>query len=93
VLSRANLAGAILKDTNLYRVKGLTDEQLEACKAKGAIIDEDAMTSASHSAVAPPLPSQSNDAQTPSAPSSQANPPTPDTGGSNTPSSKPDPES
>ena len=34
-----------LKKTILRGVKGLTKEQLEACKAKGAIIDEDSTTS------------------------------------------------
>jgi len=64
-LYAAILDGTLLKDTNLCRTKGLTREQLEACKAKGAIIDEDPMTSSSQSA-APPLaplsPSHSNDA-------------------------------
>jgi hypothetical protein len=32
------------KDTNLRGVKGLTKEQLQACKAKGAIVDEDIKT-------------------------------------------------
>ncbi len=36
-----------LKDTDLRCVKGLTKEQLEACKAKGAIIDEDTTTDSS----------------------------------------------
>jgi uncharacterized protein YjbI with pentapeptide repeats len=46
-LSGANLTGAYLeetrslKDTDLRRVKGLSKEQLQACKEKGAIIDED----------------------------------------------------
>ncbi len=45
-LTKVNLEDArSLKDTNLRGVKGLTKEQLEACKAKGAIIDEDTMTS------------------------------------------------
>jgi len=56
-LSRADLSGAdlsevknledvlSLKKTILRGVKGLTKEQLEACKAKGAIIDEDSTTS------------------------------------------------
>ena len=30
-----------MKDTNLRGVRGLTKERLKACKAKGAIIDED----------------------------------------------------
>ncbi len=56
-LSRADLWGADLSrvrdleevrsldHTDLRRVIGLTKEQLEACKAKGAIIDEDSATS------------------------------------------------
>ncbi len=46
-LSRTNLEEArSLKDTDLRRVKGLTKKQREACKAKGAIIDEAPMTRA-----------------------------------------------
>jgi len=41
-LNGVNIEHALsLKGTNLRGVKGLTKEQLEACKAKGAIIDED----------------------------------------------------
>jgi len=46
-LSEADLKGVnledalLLKDANLRGVKGLTKEQLAACKAKGAIVDED----------------------------------------------------
>jgi len=62
-LSRANLSGAnlsgadltgthleeslSLKGTSLHGVIGLTKEQLEVCKAKGAIIDEDPSTNPS----------------------------------------------
>ena len=47
-LSGVNLEKALsLKDTDLRQVIGLTKEQLEACKAKGAIIDEDPPTSSS----------------------------------------------
>ena len=52
-LSGATLSGANIEDarslegTDLREVKGLTKEQLEACKAKGAIIDEDPATNAS----------------------------------------------
>ncbi len=56
-LSKINLEDVLfLKHTNLHRVKGLTKEQLAACKAKGAIIDEDLTTSSSQSTVTPPLP-------------------------------------
>ena len=41
-LSGANPENALsLKDTNLQGASGLTKEQLEACRAKGAIVDED----------------------------------------------------
>jgi uncharacterized protein YjbI with pentapeptide repeats len=73
VLSKANLSGAELSGTNLEEarsleqtdlrgVKGLTKEQLEACKAQGAIIDEDFTVSPPQSSVSPSPPSQSNDA-------------------------------
>ncbi len=98
-LSGANLSGATLEealtlvDTNLRGVKGLTKEQLEACKAKGAIIDDDPTASAFPPAVASFLPSQSNDARASSAPSAQGSPPPPDPDESNTNSSQPAPES
>ena len=82
-----------LKDANLQGIQGLTKEQLEAYKVKGAIIDEDSTTNSSQSPVSPPAPSQSNDAQAPSAPPAQVSIPTPDTGGSSAPSSKLGPES
>jgi len=44
--------------TDLRGVKGLTREQLKACKAKGAIIDEDAVANPPQSLVPPPPPSQ-----------------------------------
>src|SRR6266851_6596079 len=54
-LTRANPEAALsLKDTDLRGVKGLTKEQLEACKAKGAIIDEDLTTSSTQSTVSSP---------------------------------------
>ncbi|GAC1350213.1 MAG: hypothetical protein NVSMB27_30580 [Ktedonobacteraceae bacterium] len=44
----ANLDDAFsLKGTNLRGVKGLTKEKLEACKTKGAIVEEDATTGSS----------------------------------------------
>jgi hypothetical protein len=79
-LSGANLEAArYLEDTNLRGAKGLTREQLEACKAKGAIIDEAPKPSPPQSPVSPPAPSQSKDAQAPSVPSAQVNIPPPDT--------------
>jgi uncharacterized protein YjbI with pentapeptide repeats len=98
-LSRAKLNGANLEDalslkkTKLLRVKGLDEKQLEICKTKGAIIDEDPTTSASQSIVAPPSPSQSNDAQAPSTLSAQGSPPHPATDESSTVSSQQEPES
>jgi uncharacterized protein YjbI with pentapeptide repeats len=93
-LSGANIEYALsLKDANLREVKGPTKKQLEACKAKGAIIDEDPTTSPPKPTVAPSPPSQNNDAQTPSAPAAQGNTPTPETGESSAPSSKPGPQS
>ena len=88
-LSGANLLGVtlegtLLKDTNFRRTKGLTREQLEACKAKGAIIDEDPMTSSSQSAASPLPPSHSNDAQAQSIPSAHESIPIADLGPKNT---------
>jgi uncharacterized protein YjbI with pentapeptide repeats len=80
-LSRANLSRTTLeevrslKGVHLRGAKGLTKEQLEACKAKGAIIDEDPTTNASQLVVVPPSAEQSNDAQAPLASSAQGPPP------------------
>jgi uncharacterized protein YjbI with pentapeptide repeats len=93
-LTDTNLEDArSLKDTNLHGVKGLTQEQLAACKAKGAIIDEDPLISSFQSTISSPLLPQSNDAQASSAPPEQGNVPLPDTGGSSAASSQQDPES
>ena len=99
-LSRANLGGvdlskvASLEDIKLYRPsRTLTKEQLEICKAQGAIIDEGNTTSSSQSTVSPSPPSQSNDVKAPSAPPAQVSTPTPDMGGSSATSSKLGPES
>ena len=93
-LTRANPEAALsLKDTDLRGVKGLTKEQLEACKAKGAIIDEDLTTSSTQSTVSSPPPPQSNDVQAQSTPPTQASIPTPETGEISAPSSKPGPQS
>jgi hypothetical protein len=77
-----------LEGTNLRGVIGLTKEELERCKAKGAIIDEDTTTSPPQSTVSPPAPSQSDDAQSPSALPTQVNTPPPGTDGSSTASSQ-----
>jgi hypothetical protein len=103
-LGKANLTGAdlrgarlekalSLKDANLRGVTGLTKEQLEVCKARGAIIDEDATTSSSQSTVSLSPPSQSNVAQVPSATPAQESPPTSETGDGNVAASKPGLES
>jgi len=56
-LSETDLEDALsLRDTKLLGVKGLTNKQLEACKAKGAIIDEDATISSPQPPVSPPIP-------------------------------------
>jgi Pentapeptide repeats (8 copies) len=83
-LRGVTLEGTLLKDTNLRRTKGLTREQLEACKAKGAIIDEDPTTTSSQSTTSPPPSSQSNDSQAQSIPSAQESIPTADPGPKNT---------
>jgi len=67
-LSGTILEGTLLKDTNLRGVNGLTKEQLEAFKSKGAIIDEDPTASSSQSTTVPPSPAQRNDAQVQSTP-------------------------
>ncbi len=91
-LSGANLDDALsLIDANLRGVKGLTKEQLEVCKAKGAIIDEAPKASPPQSLVLPPPPSQSSGTQALSAPSAQVNALTSDEDGSITPYSKPSP--
>jgi uncharacterized protein YjbI with pentapeptide repeats len=49
-LSETDLEDALsLRDTKLLGVKGLTNKQLEACKANGAIIVEDPTTRSSQS--------------------------------------------
>jgi uncharacterized protein YjbI with pentapeptide repeats len=72
-LKRADLRGADfdgepqiegaadLRGADLRGAKGLTKEQLEACKAKGAIIDEAPATSPPQSPVSPAPTSQSTD--------------------------------
>ena len=104
-LSDANLNGAILRGvsglekvksldrTDLRGVKGLTKEQLEACKAKGAIIDEDITTDSSQPAIAPSEPSQGNNTQVSSTAPAQVNAPPPSTDGSSNTSSQPGAES
>lgn len=78
-LDGASLTGANLRDTNieaarslqgtiLRGVKGLTNEQLAACKVKGAIIDEIPSTTPSRSTTSPAPAGQSSAAQTPAAP-------------------------
>src|SRR6266700_1664033 len=85
-LSRTNLEHtSSLKKAKLFGVKGLTKEQKEACKAKGAITDEDPTPRSSQPTVAPSPSPQSNDARGPSIPPTQGSTPTLDTGESNAP--------
>jgi len=78
-LTQVNIEDArSLKDTNLRGVKGLTKEQLESCKAKGAIIDEDTMTSSSQSPVLPSSASKSNNIPATSASPAQVSTPASD---------------
>jgi uncharacterized protein YjbI with pentapeptide repeats len=98
-LSGANLTGAniedarSLQDTSLRIATGLTKDQKAACKAKGAIIDEDPTASSSQLTVAPSSPPQSNSAQASWTSFSQGSLPSPDTGGGSAVASKPDSES
>ncbi len=71
-----------LKDTNLRGVKGLTKEQLAACKAKGAIVDDGSITDSSQPTASPPAPAQSNDAQAQSTTPAQMSTPSVSTDGS-----------
>lgn len=82
-LGQSNIENAFtLHDADLHGAKGLTKKQLEACKAKGAIIDEDVALSPPQAPGSPSLTSQSNNRQGQSAPPAQVSTPTPDTGGS-----------
>jgi hypothetical protein len=54
-----------LKGTDLRGVKRLTNEEIAACKAKGAFIDIHPRTGLPWPSVSPPPPSQSSNAQTP----------------------------
>lgn len=98
-LSGANLSGANLEDTpslertNLRGVIGLTKEQLEACKVKGAIIDEDHTTSSPQPTIVPPSSLQSTNVQALSSPPAQESTPASETDGSSATSSQPGPES
>ena len=97
-LNRSNLRSAnveasrSLLKTNLHAVTGLTKEQLERCKAKGAIIDEDSTVSLIQSTVSTPPPLQNNKVQAQSAPSAQGSIPAPDASGSSAASSNPSPK-
>jgi hypothetical protein len=87
-LRQAKLEGALLKDTILHRAaNGLTEEHLETCKAKGAIIDESTLSSLQSTVFSPPSP-QSNSVQVPSAAPAQESTQTPDAGGSSAVSSQ-----
>lgn len=92
-LTGANLDGAnigaarSLKNTDLRGVKGLSKEQLEACRARGAIVDEETMANA-FQPIAAPL-AQSNSAQVSPATSAQATTPPLSTDGSDSPPAPP----
>jgi hypothetical protein len=89
-LSGADLEDALfLRKTNLHGVSGQTKEQLDTCKAKGAIFDEDPTTGSTQPTVVAPSPLQKNDAQVSSTPLAQGNVSLPDTDGSSATSSKP----
>jgi uncharacterized protein YjbI with pentapeptide repeats len=83
-LSDTNIEKAqSLEKTNLYNAKGLTDDQLRACKDAHAIIDEDAIPGSSESATSTSQQPQSNDTQHPSIPPAQVNTSPPSTDESN----------
>ncbi len=88
-LNKANIEDAwSLRDAKLHGVKGLTPKQRIACKAKGAIVDEETTASPSRSPISPSPPERSPDVQAQWAPSAQVNTLPPSTDGSTTPSSK-----
>ena len=91
-LTRAKLEVASMNGTILCGVKGLTKEQLEACKAARAIIDEDITASSPQSTVSPPASEPRNNPQAPLASPAQVNTP-PDTDGSSATASQPSAES
>ena len=63
-LSHANIEDALsLKDADLRGVKGLTKEQLEVCKSKGAILDKDLITTLSQTVVPAFQPTQNTTIQ------------------------------
>lgn len=70
---KTNLEDALsLEAANLRGATGLTKEQLEACKAKGALVDQDPTTSSSQPIVNAPSPAQNNDVPASPMPSFQA---------------------
>lgn len=89
-LRGANLSGVDLKDvqslkgTDLRGAIGLTGEQLEVCKAGGAIIDEHSTIRVFQSSIVPPPQPQSNDTQAQSATPVHEGPLASDTGDSST---------
>lgn len=94
-LRRADLSNVDIEEilsftnTDLRGVKGLTQEQLAACKAKGAIVDEDSTTSSSQPTAATPPPEPRNNVQASSTPSAQGSLPTSNVSESSAVSSKP----
>jgi uncharacterized protein YjbI with pentapeptide repeats len=92
-LSEVHLESALLTNTNLHGVYGLKEEQLENCKAEGAIIDISSTLSSSQLIVSSPPLSQSSDIQAQSVTSAQGDISTPDADGSSAVSSPQSPES
>lgn len=81
-----------LENTDLRGVKGPSKEQLEVCKAKGAIIDENTTTGAPVPTTSPPASSQSHEAEALSSAPAQVNTPPPSTDGSSAAASYPSAE-
>ena len=70
------LDDAILRDTKVQNVQGLTREQIEDLEARGAIIDATTRANAPQAVVLPPM--QSTNIQAPSVPSTQTSSPSSD---------------
>lgn len=89
-LAETNIEEAFsLEGADLRRATGLTKEQRTACKAKGAMIDEDPTPRIPQSTVALAPPGQSNASHISPGPSSQGDSSPPDINGSRTSASHP----
>ncbi len=99
-LSEANFSGvdmrgvylndAILRDTKMHNVRGVTKEQIDDFEAREAIVDKTTRTNASQPTAAPAA--QSTDAQIPTTTPAQVNTPPPSTDGSSSTSAQPNTE-